>query len=162
MREFVVARYTANGSLDRSFGDGLGFVATRFPSAANQQITAIIIDSNHKIIAGGVIQTPEGMNHIAVARYCPDGTLDKSFGDGTGRVTVDFNCGRAVSFALTRDEKIVAGSHMEGQFFWSASWRMECWTRILAMLASLSSRRDFLQPQNPLSMPSLLMQINEL
>jgi uncharacterized delta-60 repeat protein len=78
---FDIARYNADGSLDKAFGTA-GIVVTQF---AGDQVTAIgvAIDANGKIVVGGSL-TPHPAPGVffAVARYLGDGTLDTTFGTG--------------------------------------------------------------------------------
>jgi uncharacterized delta-60 repeat protein len=72
---FVVARYDADGNPDLSFGGGTGFVTG--PGGA---AFAVAIQSDGKIVVGGVADVPDGM--LRVARYDTDGNLDPTFGTG--------------------------------------------------------------------------------
>lgn len=71
---FIVARYTASGALDTTFG-GVGYVITDFGAIDNTSDLAIQADN--KIVVVG-----SSGNSIAAARYNPNGTLDTSFGTG--------------------------------------------------------------------------------
>ena len=106
---FAVARYLRDGRLDRSFSrDGLASVDFGFGDA---DAAAVALQPNGKILVAGngtgnVYRTGED---FAVARFRPDGTLDRTF-SGDGRATVDF--GHRLSdgvqgLALRRDGRIV-------------------------------------------------------
>ena len=79
---YLLARYLADGSLDRSFG-GSGVVTTPFQGLlANAQ--AVAVQADGKIVAAGV-----GLSYnesaFTAARYTVDGRLDPAFGgDGKG------------------------------------------------------------------------------
>ena len=80
---FALARYTADGDLDRSFrGDGT--VVTDFRSTRAESVTALCIDHRNRIIVDG-----RASGYFAVARYHWDGALDSSF-HGDGKVLTDF------------------------------------------------------------------------
>jgi uncharacterized delta-60 repeat protein len=84
---WVVARFNANGALDRSFGDG-GTVATALESSS--EAYAVTIDSNGKIVVlGDSCQTEDPWTgcELALARYDVDGSLDPSFGSGGVAIT---------------------------------------------------------------------------
>lgn len=85
-RIFVVARYTANGSGDTTFGPagGTGVVLTNFSSTDFEQALDVAVHTDGKIVAAGSADA-----QIALARYRPDGTLDTAF-DGDGKVLTDF------------------------------------------------------------------------
>jgi uncharacterized delta-60 repeat protein len=79
--DFIVARYTADGNLDPSFGGG-GVVVTDFGSF-EQAFDVAVTPSGTIVVAGRT------GGDFALARYLPDGSLDPSFGAG-GKVTTDF------------------------------------------------------------------------
>jgi uncharacterized delta-60 repeat protein len=108
---FEVVRYNANGSLDRSFGNG-GIVTTNFPEGSYAD--AVALQPDGKIIAAGTVFVDfiigESSNtDFALARYNPDGTPDTSFGNG-GQVSTDFVGMEddAFSVLIQSDGKIVA------------------------------------------------------
>jgi uncharacterized delta-60 repeat protein len=76
---FELARYRPDGTLDPSFGDG-GKVTTDF--GPHSSLKSIAIDHRDRIVAGGA-----AANHdFALARYNPNGRLDRSFSNN-GKVT---------------------------------------------------------------------------
>lgn len=77
-RDFVLVRYDADGTPDRTFGTD-GVVRTDF-SSQSELARAVVLQSDGKIIAAG-----ESNRDFALARYNPDGTLDTSFGTA-GRI----------------------------------------------------------------------------
>jgi len=82
------------GEADLSFGDH-GLVVTDL--GGNDVVYAIAIQANGKIVAAG--QTERGGNvDIALARYNPDGSLDRTFGRG-GIVITDLG-GADTAFAV--------------------------------------------------------------
>jgi uncharacterized delta-60 repeat protein len=85
-RYFTVARYKPNGSLDPSFS-GDGWALTGFGRRAHPN--SVAIDSHGRIVAAGITQYDSGHADFALARYKPDGTLDRSFSDD-GKRTTDF------------------------------------------------------------------------
>ncbi|MFQ5922276.1 MAG: LamG-like jellyroll fold domain-containing protein, partial [Anaerolineales bacterium] len=107
-RDFALARYNTDGSLDTSF-DTDGKVTTDFFGFGDQG-REIAIQSDGKIVLVGRIHN--GVNEdFGVARYNTDGSLDTTF-DGDGRVTTDINGedrGEAVS--LQTDGKIIAAGN---------------------------------------------------
>jgi uncharacterized delta-60 repeat protein len=87
---FVVARYTSAGRLDRSFGSG-GAVVTAFsgPSA----VTQVLIQANGRIIAvgqiaGSLANIVSNQTEVALARYTTRGVLDTAF-DASGTAVVN-------------------------------------------------------------------------
>jgi uncharacterized delta-60 repeat protein len=110
--DFVLARYTVSGALDRTF-DGDGKATTDFGGRADGA-GDLVIQADGKIVAAGsgfppAIQAPD----FALARYNRDGTLDATFGDG-GKVLTGFGVNsidRANAVAVQADGKmVVAGS----------------------------------------------------
>ena len=82
---FILARYTDNGTLDTSFGTG-GYVLTDCGhNGASGNSLALV--EGRAVVAGYA----NGASHsvFALARYRENGALDSSFGSG-GKVTTDF------------------------------------------------------------------------
>jgi uncharacterized delta-60 repeat protein len=72
-----VTRYLANGQLDTNFGeDGRALQRIEWKYSA---IYGIAMQSDGKIVAAGV-SSPGREYHLALARYLPTGSPDKSFG----------------------------------------------------------------------------------
>ncbi len=79
---FALARYTASGSLDNSFGTG-GKVTTSFPASDYQAvINTLLLRSDGEIVAVGDVSANSLNNFasVALAVYKSNGALDKSFG----------------------------------------------------------------------------------
>ncbi len=105
--QFALVRYDTDGSLDDAFG-GDGRVTTNF-SIVSDWASAVIVQTDGKIVAAGTAGSTEFSGTFALARYNADGTLDDTFG-GDGKVRTDFNDEQDVAFALAQqtDGKIVA------------------------------------------------------
>ena len=85
--EFALARFTAAGALDSSFGAG-GKVTTAFGGVLNPA-TAVLVQPNGDILVGGSdLKAAKTPTLTALARYSPNGRLDTSFGTG-GTVAVN-------------------------------------------------------------------------
>ncbi|MER5600367.1 hypothetical protein [Streptomyces sp. NPDC002265] len=112
---FAVARYLRDGRLDSSFGSGTprpGVVVTSM--AANDGLDlaeSVVIDRRGRILAGGSADTG-GRFDLALARYRPDGSLDRHFGDG-GKVLANVGPGSTdedlAGLVLQADGRILAG-----------------------------------------------------
>jgi uncharacterized delta-60 repeat protein len=89
-----IVRLNADGSLDADFNLGTG---------ANNGVTAIVLQSDGKMIIGGNFTTYNGTGRNRVARLNADGTLDTSFNLGTGANNP------VNAIALQPDGKIVIG-----------------------------------------------------
>ncbi|MEY4202072.1 MAG: hypothetical protein RLZZ265_3812 [Verrucomicrobiota bacterium] len=114
-RDFALARYQSDGSLDASFGNG-GKVTTRIGDSFAHGLSAVLQTDGKIIVAGyySSIITPD--RGFALARYTSSGALDTTFGTG-GTATTDLNFTRnyGVSAALQSDGKvIVAGDSNNG------------------------------------------------
>jgi len=87
VNEFAVARFTAAGALDSSFGAG-GKVTTAFGGVLNPA-TAVLVQPNGDILVGGSdLKAAKTPTLTALARYSPNGRLDTSFGTG-GTVAIN-------------------------------------------------------------------------
>ena len=107
---FALARYNADGSLDTSFG-GNGIVTTLVGAAGNNdsQITALSIQSDGKIVAGGFVLNVKNSRDFAIARYNTDGSLDTTFG-ASGKEISPFSTSidEVHGLTLQSDGKIIA------------------------------------------------------
>ncbi len=109
---FHLVGYRPDGSLDRTFG-GDGKVTTSFAATINGKrgegaADALVLQPDGKVVAAGF--GAEGGGDFALARYNPDGSLDRTFG-GDGKVTTDFGAGtwdEARALVLQPDGKLVA------------------------------------------------------
>jgi uncharacterized delta-60 repeat protein len=82
---FVVARFRAGGAPDESFSDdGVAFVTFSQGDAYGYGVT---VQPTGAIAVVGEVDPAEGVSNPAIARFDPDGSLDRSFGDH-GRAVV--------------------------------------------------------------------------
>ena len=75
------------GMLDRTFGTN-GRVVTAFRQ--NSQVLAVAVQTDGKIVTGGVTSQAFSTDDFALVRYLPNGALDPAFGSG-GEVQLDFS-----------------------------------------------------------------------
>ena len=116
--DFLVSRFTANGVLDSTFSFD-GKVTIDFDGGAGADYcTGIALQADGKIVLIGTTSGAAGINgsDFAIARLNSDGTLDPTFGAGTGKTTVGFDLGTsnndvATGIALQSDGKIVIGGY---------------------------------------------------
>jgi uncharacterized delta-60 repeat protein len=118
---FAVARYTADGHLDPSFG-GTGKEETQI--STDDIASAVAVQADGKVVAGGrsVVADPNvpGALHydFGLARYNVDGSLDASFnpaGPLPGTVATPFgpnSIDQVHTLAIQADGKIVAGGEV--------------------------------------------------
>ncbi len=127
-RDFVLARYNSDGTLDDTFGQDMdsdgtkdGLVVTDFAGGADYACS-VAIQADHKIVVAGRSNQSGTGSDFALVRYNTDGSLDDgtdsdltdgdSFGTG-GKVTTNFGQrsapreDRAYSVAIQADGKIV-------------------------------------------------------
>lgn len=98
--EALVARYTAAGALDQSFGEG------GVARAGRGGALALAVDrANHVLISGGTTLDPphDTDNPWRLVRLNYDGALDTSFGGGDGEVTGALGAQSNVATDLTTD-----------------------------------------------------------
>jgi uncharacterized delta-60 repeat protein len=114
-RQFALARYNSDGSLDPTFGSG-GKTTTSLGSGDSFG-TAVALQRDGKIVLGGYLDAGRRNHDFALARYNSDGSLDQSFGSG-GRVTNDlFGTSDDIiySLAIQPDGKLIAAGRT-GQY----------------------------------------------
>jgi uncharacterized delta-60 repeat protein len=94
------------GMLDQSFGTN-GRVFTAFRQ--NSQVSSVAIQSDGKILTGGVTSMGFSTDDFALVRYSSNGTLDSGFGTG-GKVEVDFSSqyDQVYALAVQSDGRILA------------------------------------------------------
>lgn len=97
-QDFLLARYTASGSLDKTFGTG-GSVTTDILGSADH-VYKMVIQGDGKLVVVG-----DGTYKLTLARYSPTGSLDPTFGSG-GVVTSSLMIVGS-DLALTANGKLV-------------------------------------------------------
>ncbi len=89
--DFFVARFTADGALDSSFSFD-GKTTIDFDGGSGQdQCYGVALQGDGKIIVAGYTRGSTPDDRFAIARLNVDGTLDTSFGAGSGKATVTFS-----------------------------------------------------------------------
>jgi len=108
--DFAVARYTANGSLDTTFGTN-GVVATSVGSTSDIA-NSVAIQPDGKIILAGASSNSSYNSDFALVRYTADGLLDTTFGTG-GVVVTAIVSGNDTPYtvAVLTDGKIIAAGY---------------------------------------------------
>ena len=106
---FGLARYTSNGALDTTFGNG-GTVTTSF-GRGNEELTVLLLQPNGQIVVAGnepgsSKKTPE---QTALVRYNANGTLDTSFGS-SGIAQAVTGLGPTAMALLSNGDYLVIGS----------------------------------------------------
>ncbi|WP_165065984.1 Ig-like domain-containing protein [Paludisphaera rhizosphaerae] len=122
-----LARLTADGRLDSSFGTG-GWVTLIPTSGFYNEIWDLAVLSDGKILIGGSIYNSSTSNDFAVVRLNSIGSLDSTFGSG-GYATTSFSNGsdRGYKLAVQPDGKILlAGSSFGGNA--SSTFAVARWT----------------------------------
>lgn len=115
--DWAIARFTADGSLDPTFGAG-GRVTTAF-GFDEDRIVRLLQQPDGKIVGVGTTAFAGfAPQRIILARYSTDGTLDGSFGIN-GKVSTPCPGGGACSVfdaVLTSDGGIAVGGDVNGDF----------------------------------------------
>ena len=111
-KDFALARYSADGVLDTTFGENQDGKVTTTLSSDDNTIYDIALQSDNKIVVAGEIVNDAGHRVIALARYDANGSIDESFGT-LGAVTDDIDASGysgARSIAVQADDKILVGN----------------------------------------------------
>jgi uncharacterized delta-60 repeat protein len=109
----AVARYTASGAVDTTFGAGAGYVVTPMTGTYNDYFYGVAVQGNGQIVAVGNNAPPSG-GSSGLVRYNTDGTLDNTFGNG-GIVVPTFG-DADTGVAIQADGKIVVSCFNGGNF----------------------------------------------
>jgi uncharacterized delta-60 repeat protein len=106
----VLARYLADGRLDSGFGRS-GTVVTRTPGI-EWRVAVQAVDGTIVVAGARIVTRPIQAMALAVARYRPDGRLDRAFaGDGLTVTSARPHWAGAVELAVDRSGRIVLGTH---------------------------------------------------
>jgi uncharacterized delta-60 repeat protein len=108
-RDFLLARYHTDGSLETTFGDH-GAVKTDI-GGGDDFAENLAVDAQGRIVLVGRATSPTILD-MALVRYRPDGTLDTGF-EGDGVLTADFH-GRGEfgqDVTLDADGRIIAAGY---------------------------------------------------
>ncbi|MEP7318946.1 MAG: T9SS type A sorting domain-containing protein [Panacibacter sp.] len=109
--DFIVARYTSAGKLDKYFGGGDGVVITDI--AGEDICRTLAVQADEKIIVGGWSFT-NGTGYVSLIRYNTDGSLDASFsGDGKHTESLGATYG-AESMVIDASGRIIVGAKSNG------------------------------------------------
>ncbi|MCI5196213.1 MAG: hypothetical protein D3919_08280 [Candidatus Electrothrix sp. AW5] len=112
-RDFALARYNSDGSLDRDFGlEGLVVTAV---SDSDDEITGIAVQDDGKILLTGTALGNEG-RVVVLSRYQQNGSPDTTFADEGFMLSAVGTDARAESLLLTDEGGIrIAGTYQEGE-----------------------------------------------
>lgn len=110
--DIAIARYSTDGSLDTSFGND-GKLRSSLNSG-DEEITAIAVQDDGKIVAGGYTVI-DGSREFALVRFTSAGEFDNSFGKGGVVITGFGNLDDEIT-ALTIDDegRIVVCGYVTG------------------------------------------------
>ena len=114
-RDFGLARYLSDGSLDGTFGVG-GRVVTDFGSGHFDRVAAAVVQPDGKLVAAGMALGNPAGSDFGLARYLPNGSLDATFGVGGSRTASWW-------------------PRVARRSCWRATSRMAAWTRPSAWVA---------------------------
>ncbi len=115
-----ILRYNTDGILDSSFGDA-GRVVTDLIQDSEDTPIAIDIQDSGKLTVAAIAQTYVGgfvYTNLVLVRYNADGSLDTSFGTGSGRVYAPFenvaSQGGSYALAFVNNGILLAGGFQNG------------------------------------------------
>jgi uncharacterized delta-60 repeat protein len=114
---FALARYSAAGALETSFGSG-GTVSANLGHTTSQ-VDALTVESNGDILVAGSGDTSGGSTEVLLALYSPTGQLVSGFGTGGSKLVAIGNGGNAQANAvvLSGSNVLVAGRAVNGSAY---------------------------------------------
>jgi uncharacterized delta-60 repeat protein len=120
----TVARYTPTGTLDTTFGSN-GRVVSLIGTWQSEG-RAVALQADGKIVVAGYFFLNQ-QTEFAVFRYTPNGTLDTTFGGGTGYAAFTADPRGSVTFGafnvgIQADGKIVAGGSVRATY--GQTWQL--------------------------------------
>jgi uncharacterized delta-60 repeat protein len=104
--------------LDRTFGQGRGFVTTPIPGSFALAYAAVVLGDGDILVAGQA-SPPSGDGQVVVVRYLPDGQLDPSFAShGIFESAFPSANGPYIATAIAQDrgtgKLVIAGGYGQG------------------------------------------------
>jgi uncharacterized delta-60 repeat protein len=113
--EFGLARYTANGILDATFGNG-GLITTLVGTRVDVP-TAMLLQPNGKIVMAGFEVAQEGIapGKMSMVRYNSNGSLDTTFGTGGISLVTDTITGPEALALLSNGSYLAVGQNGSGK-----------------------------------------------
>ena len=111
---YALAKYSANGVIDASFGTN-GFVVADFAmNGLSSYANSVAIDQQNNIIIAGYSATNNNgqFYYYALAKYSANGVLDTGFGNGGSVVTTFSSIDYSAAFSVAIDQQnniLVAG-----------------------------------------------------
>jgi len=113
--EFGLARYTSNGILDATFGNG-GLVTTVVGTRTDVP-TAMLLQPNGKIVMAGFEVAQEGVapGKMSMVRYNSSGSLDTTFGTGGISLVTDTITGPDALALLSNGDYLAVGQSGSGK-----------------------------------------------
>jgi uncharacterized delta-60 repeat protein len=113
--EFGLARYTPNGILDATFGNG-GLVTTSVGQRVDVP-TALLLEPNAKIVMAGFEVGQEGVSpgKMSMVRYNSNGSLDATFGTGGISLVTDSITGPEALALLSNGSYLAVGQNGNGK-----------------------------------------------
>ncbi|GAA2146878.1 hypothetical protein GCM10009844_23520 [Nocardioides koreensis] len=113
---FAVMRYTADGTLDETFGGGDGLVTTYPPGREYSRAWAVLVLPDGRLVVGGGGYGEGDYSYFCLARYLADGTPDSTFGqDGVLSTWLQPYYAHVNALARQGDGKIVAAGWTDGE-----------------------------------------------
>ena len=111
--EYVVARLTASGALDSTFGpggQGYNYATISAPNALPTYVNSLAVDAAGNLLVGGT--SPSALGLGQVVRYTPNGLLDSSFGS---QGVLNFSTiGPVFGIGFQPNGQIIVGSRKTG------------------------------------------------
>jgi uncharacterized delta-60 repeat protein len=121
--DFAVARFRANGRLDRSFS-GDGRVTVDFGHRLSDGVHGLALRGDGRIVLAGSSGKRGAVPRIAVARLLPNGRLDRGFGAGGKRLTRPGRYGGYARAVVPQPEGriVVAGRVFDDRRLDTSAW----------------------------------------
>jgi uncharacterized delta-60 repeat protein len=116
-QNFCVVRLTRDGTPDPDFGDQGIVLEQNIPDQDKGGATSVAVGPDGRVVVGGLgeVSTTTGRTAFGLMRLRTDGSLDPTFGGGTGKVLTEFDDDSIAERVLVRKDGSIVAVGLDGR-----------------------------------------------